>query len=190
MQLDIIAYLIIAIVGIAILLILLSGPLSSLTKGVFCFFYQSMLHQQSSYCKPTTSNVKQVTVCSKAGEGCDEVAISAEEVARIAASYTIACWQTERSTMTPVAQCYSIFFETHPGTVTETMMTQIMERENGCQVLENSKVVDESGNLVSYIGNCGTNDNIVWEVSGNVLSSQTLVSIKYDRNVSKIVIRA
>jgi len=190
MQLDIIAYFIIAIAGIALLLILLSGPLSSLTKNVFCFFYQKMLHLESYYCKPEVPISKQVNVCSKAAEGCDEVATTAEEVARIVASYAIACWQTERSTATDSVLCYSIFLETHPGAVTEMIMTQVMEKENACKALENSKVIDDKGNSIDYIGDCGTNDNIVWEVSGNILQTQTLVSIKYDRTQNKIIIRA
>jgi len=190
MQLDIIAYFIIAIAGIALLLILLSGPLSSLTKNTFCFFYQKMLHLESYYCKPEVPPSKQVNVCSKAGEDCDEVATSAEEVARIIASYAIACWQTERSAATERVQCYNLFLETHPGAVTEMIMTQVMERENACKALENSKVVDDKGVLIDYVGDCGSSDNIAWDVSGNVLSTQTLVSIKYDRTQNKIVIKA
>ena len=190
MQMDIIAYFIIAIAGIALLLILLSGPLSSMTTGVFCFFYQQMLHMESSYCKPATTVTEQVNVCSKIKEGCNEVATNAEEVARIIASYSIACWRTEISAATKTAQCYSIFLETHPGIVTENMMTQIMEKEDGCRVLENAKVVDDKGSLTNYTGDCGSKDNIVWQVSGNVLQQQTLVSIKYDIEQKKIVIRA
>jgi len=189
MQLDIIAYFIIAIAGIALLLILLSGPLSSLTKNTFCFFYQKMLRLESPYCKPPPP-VRTVNVCSKAGEDCDEVATSAEEVARIIASYAIACWQTERSAATERVQCYNLFLETHPGAVTEMIMTQVMERENACKALENSKVVDDKGVLIDYVGDCGSSDNIVWDVSGNVLLQQTLVSIKYDRVQNKIVIKA
>jgi len=189
MQLDIIGYFIIAIVGIGLLLILLSGPLSSLTNGVFCFFYQQMLHMESSYCKPSATGPNQVNVCAKSKEGCNEVATNAEEVARIIASYAIACWQNQRSA-TATVQCYNMFLETHPGVITESMMTQIMEKEGGCKALENSKVVDDNGELVDYLGDCGTSDNIVWKVSGNFLYSQTLVSIKYDTDVKKIVIRA
>jgi hypothetical protein len=145
---------------------------------------------QTSYCKPTVTTGEQITICSKSGKDCNEVAISAEDVARLIASYAITCWENQRSTATQTIPCYSIFLETHPGNVSEVLMTQIMERENACKALENSKVVDEKGNFTDYAGNCGTTDGITWDVSGYVISTQSLVSIMYDRAKNNIVISA
>ena len=187
LELDMMGYLTIGIVGIIVLLLFLVGPFSDTMKKTFCFFYQNTLKQTSDFCKGVFKPPESQSVCR---QGCDIDAENKEEFARLIAALAIKCWQEQRVKVSNSTICSNLFVEDSYGTVTESYITQIMENEHGCDVLENSKVVNAVGNLVDYAGNCGENDNIVWQVSGNVISDQRLILIKYDTDQNKIVIIA
>jgi len=177
---DIIGILIIGIIGVLVLLMFIQGPLSSLLKGTFCYFYQNVLQQKSEFCAKPLDHPEYVTIS----------ADTPEELARNIAAYSIVCWKEVTPSITKDIVCYNLLLDKHPGKVTETLITQIMEREGGCSELENSKVVSESGTTIPYSGNCGTSDQIIWDVDGNFILNQSIVLIKYDLNLGKIVIKA
>ncbi len=186
---DMIAYLVIGLVGIGILLYFIQGPLSSLAKNTFCFFYENLLKQTSDFCKSQTVAMSRITICERMKPDCDQAAKTQDDLARIIAAYAITCWQDMQIRVSKNVVCYEIWLETHPGQITEEDMTKIMEKEKGCNILENSKVVDSNGNLIDYPGKCGVRDNIVWDVSGNMIQNQNLILIKYDTDLNKIIIR-
>ena len=187
LELNTIGYLTVGIVGIIVLLMFLVGPFSDTMKKTFCYFYENTLKQTSDLCKGLNKPVTSISICR---QGCDKSAENKEEFARLIAAFAISCWQGQRIKVTNSTVCYSLFVEDSFGPVTESYMTQIIERENGCDVLENSKIINATGQLSDYSGNCGGSDNIVWQVSGNVINDQRLILIKYDTVQNKIVIIA
>ena len=62
-----------------------------------------------------------------------------------------------------------------------------MQREGGCDRLENSQFIDRDENL--KYSNCGTKNNIKWEIEGNVISDQRLILIKYDHSSKQIIVQ-
>lgn len=180
LELDIIGYLIIGIVGVMILVLFVSGPLRDVLRGTFCYFYINVLHQTSDYCKIIQTGPETVTISPT----------SQTELARDIAAYAIRCWQDERPIVTKQITCFNLNLATHPGIVYEFNVTKIMETEGGCTVLENSNIADENGNLVPYSGNCGSQDNLVWTVSGNAITDQQLILIIYDATSDKIIVQA
>jgi hypothetical protein len=186
-ELDMMGYLTIGIVGIIVLLMFLVGPFSNAMKKTFCFFYETTLKQTSDFCKGFNQPPLSVSVCK---QGCQQSAENREELARLIAAYAITCWNDQRTKVFNSTICTSLFVQDTYGTITEDYITGIMEKEGGCDILENSMVVNPNGQLVNYSGNCGGNDNIVWQVSGNVITDQQLILIKYDTDQNKIVIIA
>ena len=180
MEINLIGYLIIGIVGIAILLVFVSGPLTTLLRGTFCYFYTNVLQQKSDYCKIIQTGPEFITISAN----------SQEDLARYVAVYAIKCWRDERPIVSKTITCFNLILGKHPGVVYEYDVTKIMEKEGGCSILENSKVIDQNGGLVKYSGNCGSMDNLVWTISGNAIIDQQLILIIYDTTLDKIVVQA
>jgi len=170
----------IGLVGVIVLLLFVQGPLVSLLKGTFCYFYQNVLQQKSEFCKRPVDQPEFVTIS----------ADTPEELARNIAAYSIVCWKEFSPNIKKDITCYSLLLDKHPGKVTESLLTQIMQKEGGCAELENSIVMTESGSQIQFNGTCGTTDQIVWDVSGNYILNQSIVLVKYDLNQGKIVIKA
>lgn len=179
-EFDIMGLLIIGVVGIIILVFFVSGPLQTFMKGVFCYFYVNILQQQTSSC-PTIASGTQFTTIS---------ANSVDELATNIAAYAIRCWKDEMPVVTKQFTCFNLNIDKHPGPVYEYNVTKIMETQGGCSVLQNSMIVNENGTLVPYPGNCGSADDIQWNVSGNAIATQQLVLIIYDATIDKIIIQA
>lgn len=190
LELNIMAYIIITLVGVGVLLLLIGGPVKTFSKNIFCYFYQNILGQTSDFCKPTVRVMETVVVCETAKEGCDETVANEDELARTIAKYAILCWTKMRVAVRNNTACYSLSLQFNPGKVTEYQMTRIMEKEHGCELIENSIVKDEKGNEVDYTGDCGTRDQIYWDVSGNFITDQGLILIKYDVVNKRIVVGA
>lgn len=187
--LDVIGFIIIALVGIMLLLIFISGPLSNLAKNMFCFFYQNVLHQSSDMCLKEYSG-KKLILCENLYPECDDVISSPDDLARHLAAYSVVCWKDVAwSRTTKDIICYNIILKTHPGIVTEFDITKMIENEIGCENLQNSVVVDVDGNLMNY-PNCGVEDTIAWDVSNYVIDNQSLILIKYNTKTNQIVIKA
>ena len=180
LEIDIMGYLLIGIIGIIILLVFVSGPLTTLMRGAFCYFYTNVLQQKSDYCKVMQTGPEFQTISPN----------SQDELARDIAAYSIRCWQDERPIVKKQITCFNLNLATHPGTVYEYDVTKIMEKEGGCSILENSQIVDKNGKTVSYPGNCGSANNLVWQVSGNAITDQQLILIIYDATMDKIIIQA
>jgi len=189
-EINMIALIIIGLVGIAVLLMILYGPISSMLKSTFCFFYEDVLKQKADFCAYTKTIAQQVTICKTKVEECTHVAEGDDEIANYIAAYSILCWQEANVKVTKNTICYQIILKTHPYYIDEEFFTYNMEKGNGCEVLENSKIILPDGEEVEYSGYCGTHDNIFWDVSNNVIKKQSLILIKYDTVENKIIISA
>jgi hypothetical protein len=180
LEINLIGYLIIGIAGITILLLFVSGPLTTLMRGTFCYFYTNILQQKSDYCKITQTGPEFQTISPN----------SQDELARDIAAYAIRCWQDERPIIKKQMTCFNLNLAAYPGTVYEYNVTKIMETEGGCNILENSQIINENGTLVRYSGNCGSKNNLLWQVSGNAITDQQLILIIYDATLDKIIVQA
>jgi len=180
MELETIFIILIALISISLLFIFVSGPLKDLGKNIFCFFYQNILQQKHEACEPSGTYGKSEKISPS----------TREELARYIAAYSIVCWKNAKFEKGEYILCFSIELEKNPGEITEKDVTSIMENEGGCKILENSIIKDINGNEVSYDGNCGDEDQIDWNVYGNYIKDQKLITILYDKKENKIVINA
>jgi hypothetical protein len=180
LEIDLIGYIIIALVGIGILVLFVTGPLNQLLRGTFCYFYTNVLQQTSDYCKAAQTGPEFTSVSPP----------TQTDLARYIAAYSIQCWRDERPVIKKQITCFSLNLKTHPGPVYEFNVTQVMETEGGCSILQNSQIIDENGNSIPYSGNCGSADNLVWQVSGNSVTDQQLILIIYDATSDKIIVQA
>lgn len=178
--LNLIGYMMIGIISIIVILLFLQGPLQSILTSTFCYFYQNVLQQTSGFCTPIQNTAPIVEINAQ----------TPEDLATNIAAYAIDCWSKHNPQISKDIICYNLLLKNNPGNVTEMLMTQIMEKEGGCQALQNSVVTLENGTSVPYPGNCGSEDDITWQVSGNVIDQQSIILIKYDLQSGKIVIKA
>jgi hypothetical protein len=179
-EISLIGYIIIGIVGIGILVLFVSGPLNQMLRGTFCYFYTNVLQQTSDYCKITQTGPEFIDISPS----------TQTDLARYVAAYAIQCWRDERPIIHKQITCFNLNLNIHPGVVYEYNVTRVMETEGGCSILQNAKIIDENGNSISYPGNCGSEDNLVWQVSGNAITDQQLVLIIYDATADKIIVQA
>jgi hypothetical protein len=169
---------------------LLKGPIYDLINSTFCYFYQKILGQTADFCPQITEGPDTVRICERKSGDCEIIVKDTEELTRNIVALSILCWKEKRLTATNTTVCKTILLDTHPGKITEKSLTQLMEKEHGCEVLENSIIIADDGNPEAYTGDCGTKDSIFWDVSDNAIYNQTIILIKYDTNINKIVIKA
>ena len=180
MTLETIGFVIIALFGIFMLILFISGSLDELIGNSFCYFYRKFGLGSSDMCKPKENIPEEVVLIPESGN----------DLARGIAAYSILCWkESTKSLKTKDTTCYRVIIENHPENVSEFNVTNILENEGGCDILENSMIVNESGDQIGYSGYCGENDNLVWEIYGNVIYDQKLILIKYSDELKKIVIK-
>lgn len=180
MEIDLMGLIIVGILGIAILILFVSGPLQNLLKGTFCYFYVNVLQQQSDYCKTTQTGPEFTTISPN----------TPTELARFIAAYSIQCWRDERPIVKKQITCFNLNLNTHPGAVYEYNVTKVMETEGGCNALPNSIIINENGAAIPYPGNCGGSDDLQWQVSGNAITDQQLILIIYDATIDKIIVQS
>ncbi len=176
---NVIGIMIIALIGVAVLLIFISGSLSSTVNSAFCYF-SNYIGISSDFCenKYELSEIIKLDVDSE------------EELARHISAYSILCWkEATKPLKRKDIVCYQIFLNKQVGKVSELDLTELMEAENGCDELQNSVIKDDWGTEIEYPGYCGDRDEIEWDVSGNVIENQTLILIKYNTEQNQIVIK-
>jgi hypothetical protein len=180
LEIETIFIILITLISISLLFMFVSGPLQDLGKNVFCFFYQNVLQQKHELCEASGISIETKKISPS----------TREELARYIAAYSIACWQNAKFEKGEATMCFSIELEKNPGEITEYDITKIMEDEGGCKILENSIIKDINGNEISYSGNCGDEDQIYWDVYGNFIKDQKLITILYNKTENKIIIKA
>lgn len=179
LELETIVGIIIALVSVTLLIIFASGPLSDLGRNVYCFFYEKVLHETKKECD----------ISGISGEFVKINASISEELARYIAVYSILCYNKAKfeSKMRNIP-CFTLEIEKQPrGIVREIDVANIMKKEGGCDLLENSIVKNEDGTEISF--DCGDEDNLIWNVSNNVILDQKIILIIYDRTLNKVVVR-
>lgn len=178
-----IGFLILAVISIGLLLTLMGGPIRNMANSVFCSVYgifsaivpeaEPPIFCQQTKCYAESKNIHPD---------------SKENLATHIAAYAINCYQekgTPCKSVDNVNMCYELHIK-NPYQVTETDVTQIMEADyqNGCMLLENSKVM-KNGQLVEYEGDCGQKDNLDWRLQGG----ERLILVQYDLKRNKVIVK-
>ncbi|MGC9310208.1 MAG: hypothetical protein ACP5E4_00625 [Candidatus Aenigmatarchaeota archaeon] len=180
LAIDLTGTMLIAIVGIGILILFVSGSLSKSVNQGFCFLANG-IGIEPRWCEHRAF----------ARETVDLEPLTKEDLAIELAAHSINCWM---EAIKPKEKenfvCYEIFLKKHPGPVTEEDMTRVMEEEGGCEILQNFYIITESGTVIEYPGDCGDRDEIDWRVFDKVIDQQSLVRIEYDTASNKILIKA
>jgi hypothetical protein len=180
MTAETIGFVTIALFGIVMLILFISGSLNDLVRNSFCYFYRRFGLGSSDTCKTKDDTPKEVMLRVE----------SVDDLARSIAAYSILCWKNVvKSLKTRDTICYRLIIQDHPGNVSEFNVTYILETERGCETLENSIIANETGDIIDYPGNCGIDDNLGWEVYGNVIYDQELILIKYSDELKKVVVK-
>jgi len=180
-SLDVIGMVIIALAGIVLLLMFVKTPLYNLARNAFCYFYGLVSDEPTEWCEPKQTLPEPIDIYPE----------TREELARELGAYSIMCWEEATKPFQKMdIVCYQLFLRKHPGKIFEFDVTELLEREGGCLVLQNSLIVNETGDVVVYPGDCGVEDQLGWDVSGNVIENQSLILIKYDVDEKQIVIKA
>jgi hypothetical protein len=148
MALETIGFITIALVGVAILIILISGSWGSLTRNVFCYFYQNIFSRDIEMCEEKGNIPETVEINPR----------DSEDLARYIAAYSIKCWEdAAKSLSTKDTNCYNLIIENGPfdSGVDEVSVTDILLNEGGCGKLGNSDLHSE----------CGVEDQLRWEIT-------------------------
>ena len=180
LELELVGAMIIALVGIALLLMFVSSTTREAVSDGFCYLTQK-IGMTPQGCTPLGLGKQSEELDPKTPE-----ALALEISGR-----SIRCWQESIKTVQKKeVPCAELYLNTHPGPLSETDFTRVMEEGGGCEILQNYMVVDGMGNLVEYGGDCGDQEQIDWKVSGNVIDQQSFIRIVYDTTSNKIVIKA
>jgi len=181
-ELDLIGTMVIALVGVGILLMFVSGTLRESVNDGFCYLTQK-IGISISWCSPLGMSKNTVELEKRDIPDVEALAVQL-------AGRSIQCWEmaVKPEKKTNVI-CAELFLNYHPGKLSEENFTKIMEDQGGCEVLQNFMVIDESGSSVEYSGDCGDQDQVSWKIDGNVIESQSFIKIEYDTTSNKIVIK-
>jgi len=188
LELNIMIALMIGIVGLLVLLSFFSGPVQQMMSDTFCFFNNRVfgalgINLGARLCQPLECKAEQLVISP----------VTREELITQIAAPTILCWKDKSPKCGKTAICYEIVLKNNPlkegESITESDFTDYLEKQGACGVIENSKVFDQSGQLVNITG-CGDEDLIVWNMEGNVIKGQSLILIQYDLANNKIWIKA
>jgi hypothetical protein len=165
--------LIIGIASLLVLLILFSGSFKPFGNWMYCNLYLKFALafnpklEVPQFCH-LQSHVKTEYIQTR-----DNTEFSRELLA-----YIIACWKNaEIEGLDRPHLCYELRLNPPIQNVTEYNVTQILIREDNCQSIENSDY------------GCGEQNNILWNVSENVIENQTILLIKYvpDKNAVEVI---
>jgi len=96
-------------------------------------------------------------------------------VSRMLLAYIISCWnEAELKGLNKDHPCYEIHFKWNVNNVTEFNVTKVLIEEDGCKSIENADY------------GCGTQDQILWNVDGEVIRDQKIILIRYNSKYDAI----
>lgn len=179
MAMNLVGTMVVALAGIGILIMFVTGTLQSSVEDGFCYLANGIGMEVDSCPKPSDArHVEEL-------EPYDTEELAIDVAARI-----LDCWM---EAVKPLDKqdvvCYEIFLNHHPGPVTEEDVTKILEAEGGCEIIQNVMVVNSDGEEVEFSGDCGENDEIDWQIYDAVIEEESLIRIEYDVTENRIVVK-
>lgn len=175
---SIIVSVIIAITGVSLLLLMISGDFQESVKKIYCDTYIKISQALPSGEEGTPSVPKFCSFESDLKE--EEIKENNNTiVSRVILAHIITCWKKSEITgIDKSVPCYELRMSGDVDGVTEKNVTDILIKEDHCESIENSDF------------NCGTKDQIVWEVYDKIIDDEKIVLIRYDANLKAIEVIA
>jgi len=174
---NVIAYVIIALIGVALLLLIITGSLQTAAKNAYCSAYGGivLILPAPEGGEPT------VPAFCVYDQTVEDVVIREGDVVTVSrkiAGYAIACLKkTETLNLDGNVTCYDIVMQ-NVTDVGEENVTTILINEGGCEVLQNSDF------------GCGSRDQLIWNVDGGRITNQRLILIEYNSNNNTVEVIA
>ncbi|MFB6076016.1 MAG: hypothetical protein ABEK17_02630 [Candidatus Aenigmatarchaeota archaeon] len=179
MALNIVVAIIIAIAGVSLLLLTMSGMLPDVSREAYCSAYTGIITVLPS---PQEGGPRVPDYCLGDLKAKEKVfnTVDSEKTARSIAASTIACWEkVEKMGIRENHTCFDMSFPNGVPKVSEKDITKVMEEEGGCRYLQNQVYYDSNGQM-GYSENCGDKDRIQWNVQDQKsLHGQKKVLIEY-----------
>ena len=163
---------IIAIAGIIIFLHL-TGALKNASNWFYCNVFikiQSLFSGQRfsipNVCKDYIKEEVKVEEISE---------VNNRIVSRILLAYIISCWrEAELKGLNRDHSCYEIHFKWSVDNVTEFNVTKVLIEEDRCKSIENADY------------GCGAQNQILWNVEGEIIRDQKIILIRYNSKYDAI----
>jgi hypothetical protein len=173
LALNIIFSLVIALVAVILFISLVTGTLQNAAKWFYCDVYfkivTSFLGQETAsipkMCMPTETPPTVVEIKDQ-----DNKIVSRELLA-----YIIECWkETEIKQLYKTHPCYELHLMKEVDSVTEQNVSSILINEDHCKSIENSDY------------DCGSKNQILWDIDGNIIVNQKIILVKYDNSTDAV----
>jgi len=179
METSIIGYTFLAVVGVALLLIMFSGPIKEGSKALYCSTYRNLVVKLpiSGEGKPSLPRG-----CEVYKETARKVFLTDEDkevVAKQIAAYIISCYQnSEILEYVNDTTCYHVFLKNPVnGEINESFLTEMIKQEELCNIIANSDY------------GCGNEDDIRWGVIGDITTSTKFLRIIYNSTDDTIMVK-
>jgi hypothetical protein len=154
---NVVIAILIAIVGVSIFIMLISGSLQNASTTIYCNTYVKLINLIPSSEGPIIPEICRFNAAIKTKEFdyTDNKIVS-----RILLAYIIQCWNdVENLRIDDDYSCYELRVSGMIDNVTEENVSSILIKEDHCSSIENSDY------------NCGAKNQIMWDVDGNISSS-------------------
>ncbi len=189
-----IAYLIFALIGAMIMLIIFLNFSSQSQGGIFCSVYSNVYNilPQGDNPPPLPS------ACIKRPEtSIDTTRIISQEKSIVEdrlVEYIVSCYQKNLGYRNITIPCYTLKIAALAGEISELDITDNMEASGFiCDTLENSKIIDANDRAIDYSSvsgkSCGSQDQVTWVVHKNTIQKGDIVEIKYTDRKIKVITR-
>jgi len=168
LALSVIISVIIALVGVSLLLLIISGDFQQTVKKVYCDTYVKISQALPSG-KEGTPSVPKFCMFEPQIEGKNIRENNNTIVSRIISAHIIACWKkSEIAGIDKSIPCYELSLSGQVDGVTEKNVTDILIKEDHCESIENNDF------------GCGTKNQILWEIADGTIDKEKIILIKYN----------
>jgi len=159
---------VIAIVGVLLFLMLVTGTLKNAANWFYCDIYIKVIN---FFTGREMASIPEV--CKHFDRDTAKVERIEETSNRIFSrkllAYIISCWkEAEIKGLYESHPCYELRLPGNVSNVSESNVTDVLIREDHCKSIENSDY------------GCGTEDQIIWSIEGGVINTQRIVLIEYN----------
>jgi len=165
LAINIIFFLLIAIVGLILLISLVTGTFQSAVKWLYCDVYIKII---TSFMGQETASIPKDCLTEPPIPTIEIQESDNKLFSRKLLSIVIACWkEAEVEQQYKTHACYELQLKKVVDNVTEENVSSILINEDRCKSIENSDY------------GCGARDQILWDIYGSVINNQKIILVKY-----------